>query len=325
MTSIPASRRARAITFAPRSCPSRPGFAMRTRIVFATFDTSVEKGLLPDAEHLAQDVTDLAEGRAGPNGVEDEGHRVLVSLACLPEAVQGAPVLLRVPRSPDATEPLERGPQGGLRDPEGLHLRLFVDEEVVHPDDGPLRVLDLPLIPVRGVRDLLLEEPLPDRGQDAAEVRDAIEGATRLGLELVREPFEVVRSAERVRRVRDAALMGEDLLGPQGDPDGLLARDLVGLVVGVRVKGLHPAEDGSEPLDRRPDDVHLRLLCGEGHARGLRVEPEEPGTRVLRAEGVPHLPRPDPPRGAVLRDLLEEVVVRVEEEGQARREIVDEE
>src|SRR5208282_5288355 len=32
MTSMPASRRARAITFAPRSWPSRPGFATSTRI-----------------------------------------------------------------------------------------------------------------------------------------------------------------------------------------------------------------------------------------------------------------------------------------------------
>src|SRR5689334_21783290 len=32
MTSMPASRSARAITLAPRSWPSRPGFAMRTRI-----------------------------------------------------------------------------------------------------------------------------------------------------------------------------------------------------------------------------------------------------------------------------------------------------
>jgi hypothetical protein len=31
MTSIPASRSARAMTLAPRSCPSRPGFAMTTR------------------------------------------------------------------------------------------------------------------------------------------------------------------------------------------------------------------------------------------------------------------------------------------------------
>src|SRR5256885_10779192 len=32
MTSMPASRSARAITFAPRSWPSRPGFATNTRI-----------------------------------------------------------------------------------------------------------------------------------------------------------------------------------------------------------------------------------------------------------------------------------------------------
>src|SRR4051812_13422053 len=32
MTSMPASRSARAMTFAPRSCPSRPGLAMTTRI-----------------------------------------------------------------------------------------------------------------------------------------------------------------------------------------------------------------------------------------------------------------------------------------------------
>src|ERR1041385_8932335 len=36
ITSIPASRSARAMIFAPRSCPSRPGFAMTTRIFPAT-------------------------------------------------------------------------------------------------------------------------------------------------------------------------------------------------------------------------------------------------------------------------------------------------
>src|SRR4051794_33054255 len=33
MTSMPASRSARATTFAPRSCPSSPGFAISTRIL----------------------------------------------------------------------------------------------------------------------------------------------------------------------------------------------------------------------------------------------------------------------------------------------------
>src|SRR5919199_1998472 len=36
MTSMPASRGARAMIFAPRSCPSRPGFAITTRIFLAT-------------------------------------------------------------------------------------------------------------------------------------------------------------------------------------------------------------------------------------------------------------------------------------------------
>src|SRR5258708_38868871 len=35
MTLMPASRKARAITFAPRSCPSRPGLPPRTRIFFS--------------------------------------------------------------------------------------------------------------------------------------------------------------------------------------------------------------------------------------------------------------------------------------------------
>src|SRR5580698_5034072 len=41
MTSIPASRRARAITFAPRSCPSSPGLATNTRIFFSAIGFSL--------------------------------------------------------------------------------------------------------------------------------------------------------------------------------------------------------------------------------------------------------------------------------------------
>ena len=44
---------------------------------------------------------------------------------------------------------------------------------------------------------------------------------------------------------------------------------------------------------------------------------------VLRAEAVFHQAIPDLARGAVLRDLFEEIVVRVEEEAEARPEVVD--
>src|ERR1700756_3580583 len=38
MTSMPASRKARAMTLAPRSCPSSPGLATSTRILMSAID-----------------------------------------------------------------------------------------------------------------------------------------------------------------------------------------------------------------------------------------------------------------------------------------------
>src|SRR6267143_682108 len=99
MTSIPASRSARATTLAPRSCPSKPGFAISTRIFFGIRFASVEERLLPYAEDLAHHVDDLAEGCLRADRVEDEGHRVLVSLARLPQTIEGLGVFLRIPRA----------------------------------------------------------------------------------------------------------------------------------------------------------------------------------------------------------------------------------
>ena len=86
---------------------------------------------------------------------------------------------------------------------------------------------------------------------------------------------------------------------------------------------LGAAEHAGERLDRGAHDVVERLLRGQRHAGGLRVEAHQPRLRVLRAEGLAQLARPDAARGAVLGDLLEEVDLRVEEEAQPRRELVD--
>src|SRR5438876_530909 len=185
--------------------------------------TSIQERFLVSAEDLAHHVADLAERRLRPDRVEDERHRVVVRFARLPEAVESGRVLLRVPRSANLAEPGRLGLERRLRDPQDLEIRLFVHDEIVDADDHPLAVLDLPLVAVCGVRNLLLEAPFPDRGDDARE----------------------------------------------------------------------------------------------------RVEPEEPRPRVLRAEGIPHLPRPDPSGGAILRDLLEQVVVGVKEEREAVCEVVD--
>src|SRR6266540_1216917 len=286
---------------------------------------SVEQRFLPDAEDLAHHIADLAERRLGPHGVEDEGHRVVVAFTRRAEAIQCAGVLLGVPKPADPAEPLELASERRFGDAQRLDLGLLVDGEIIDADDRALLVLDFPLVAVGGVRNLLLEEPFADRRDHAAEAGDAVEVAVRVLLELVRERLEEIRTAERIDGVRDAALVREDLLRPQGDPRRFLVRHLVRLVVRVRVQRLRAAEDRRERLHRRADDVDLRLLRRQAHAGGLRVEPQDPRPRILRAERIAHLPRPDPPGGAVLCELLEEVVVRVEEERQARREVVDRE
>jgi hypothetical protein len=53
------------------------------------------------------------------------------------------------------------------------------------------------------------------------------------------------------------------------------------------------------------------------------VEAHPPGLLALRAIGLAHLAGPDPARGAVLGDFLEEVDVGVEEEGKPGGEVVD--
>src|SRR3712207_9408194 len=64
------------------------------------------------------------------------------------------------------------------------------------------------------------------------------------------------------------------------------------------------------------------LLRLQRHAARLRVE-AKPRAGVGGAEAVAHEPRVQAPRGAELGHFLEQVVVRGEEEGEARRESVD--
>jgi hypothetical protein len=88
-------------------------------------------------------------------------------------------------------------------------------------------------------------------------------------------------------------------------------------------KRLGPAEDGCQRLHGVPHDVVVRLLRGERHPRRLGVETQLPRPWLSGAEPVAHDARPHPASGAVLGDLFEEIVVRVEEERDPRREDVD--
>src|SRR3954452_1698764 len=98
MTSMPASRRARAMILAPRSCPSRPGLATTTRIlraVAASICGGNPSGCLENrrlgggAEDLLQGRAHLSLAGAGPGGGDDRRHQVRVAGGCLLELGEG--------------------------------------------------------------------------------------------------------------------------------------------------------------------------------------------------------------------------------------------
>ena len=144
-----------------------------------------------------------------------------------------------------------------------------------------------------------------------------------LPLELVRELFDEPRSSERIRDVDHARFLGDDLLRAQGEASGVLARQGERFVEGVGVEALRATEHTRQRLDGHPDEVDLGLLGRQRHAGSLGVEAQLRGAAVPGPVAVAHPAGPDTAGRPVLRDLFEEVDVRVEEEAEAGGEVVD--
>ena len=79
---------------------------------------------------------------------------------------------------------------------------------------------------------------------------------------------------------------------------------------------LAAAQHGGEGLNRDTSHIHERLLRGKRHASRLAVEPQRPGAFRVRAKAFVHDRAPEPSRRAKLGDLLDEIVVHIEEEGE---------
>ena len=183
--------------------------------------------------------------------------------------------------------------------------------------------LDLALDAVGGLLDLALLEAALDGRERAAHRVDLVEVGRRGGLELVGQRLDEPGAGQRVRRLGDAGLVGDDLLGPEGEPGGLHRRQGERLVAGVGVQALGPAEDRGEGLERRPDDVVVDRLGGQRRAGGLDVEAAHHRLGVRRPEPLLHDPGPHPAGGPELGDLLEQLRPGGEEEREPRREVVD--
>src|SRR5260370_41970135 len=98
MTSMPASRNARAITLAPRSCPSSPGLATNTRI--GLFIQSDRARFPIGAEHIPQSVTDFTERCVSADSVQNIRHRVRRTLGRSPQGVERPGNLRPIPLRP---------------------------------------------------------------------------------------------------------------------------------------------------------------------------------------------------------------------------------
>src|SRR6267378_4266451 len=124
---MPASRSAAAMTRAPRSCPSSPGFPTSTRMRPVSIPTSSElRRRLVGAELLFQDRRDLAHGAVRADRVADARLDVPAPRGRLGQTLQRPARRLRVPLALHPAHPLRRVARrfrGGLLE---LEVRLAV-------------------------------------------------------------------------------------------------------------------------------------------------------------------------------------------------------
>src|SRR5215469_9671199 len=216
MTSMPASRKARAMILAPRSCPSSPGLATTTRkglfIRLPASVMSVDERSAILAEHSAKHIAHLAHRRLSLDGPYYRGHDILPSDRGLFDLLQRAADLRLRTRFSDALRPLDltlpqtrvqyKGFEGQCR--HRLHLH-------VHPDDELLLCFQSMLVRGRRIGNLPLNEPILDRANHAAAVENLPDQRLGLLLQAVGERFDVVGAAQRIDNVGEPVFEREDL------------------------------------------------------------------------------------------------------------------
>src|SRR5688572_7111057 len=213
MTSMPASRSARAMTLAPRSWPSRPGLAMTTRIL--RIYSLHQRHFFVLSPHVPQRIAHLADGRVGPHAVEERLHGIAGADRGVPQRVERAAHGIGVPGLAQRFEPLELDVPRALVDVQNRVWRLVVLHEVVDSDDDLVAALDRLLESVRRLGDLALRKALLDSLDHPAHPVDGVEIALRPLFHVEGEPLDQIRAAQRIGDIGDAALVGDDLLGPE--------------------------------------------------------------------------------------------------------------
>src|ERR1043166_3586009 len=143
---MPASRRARAMTLAPRSWPSRPGLATSTRMGYPSGLDN--RGLRVSAEHGAQRIADLAQGAIGLYRIQDERHGVRGTFGGTAQVVQRTGDSLAAPAGAEVAKLSRLVILSTAIDLENLDGILARRDEAVHTDDDLALLFDRLLIGV---------------------------------------------------------------------------------------------------------------------------------------------------------------------------------
>src|SRR5439155_6021883 len=171
MTSKPASRSALATTFAPRSCPSRPGFAIRIRIGACN---SYDDRLAELAELRPQHVGHLANRAVGLRALGQVRHQIRGSLGRRAQLLEGARRGRRVALGPDSPNALDLPAALLLVDLVELDVPRLLPAVLVHADDDALAGLELPLLLIGPLGDQRLDVARLDRVHHPAELVDLV-------------------------------------------------------------------------------------------------------------------------------------------------------
>src|SRR5215211_2989650 len=241
-------------------------------LLFDTYDTRLlaqalsirpsRRTVLP--EDTAERTGDLAERRELRQGLLHRVEKVLGTFGRILQAGEGLLDGRVVPALLELREPFLLPLADGLVDGVKLHGGAVGPARGVAVDasDDTFISLDLPLVAVGGVFDLKLHKALLDGIHRASHLVDTPYVGPGCFLDCISQRLDVVGAGERVRRVCQAALARQDLLGSEGDARAPLRREPECLVEGVGVQALSPAEDRGERLDRGSHDVVLGLLGG---------------------------------------------------------------
>ena len=152
----------------------------------------------------------------------------------------------------------------------------------------------------------------------AAHVINFLDELIRVLLHLIGQRFHVPTAAQRIHGAMHTGFMRKDLLRAQRHANGGLGGETKRLIHTVRVQTLATTEHAGHRLECNAHNVVERLLLREAATGRLHVSAHQHAAFVLRTETIAHGVCPNAARRAKFADFLEEFVVTVEEEAEAR-------